>query len=135
MLGEMIGELDGKTIGSRVLPSRGHGPKIENTEQFQGKLLGIEVSDMTTYWTVVMEGGILYGEGRGVTMTKEGDTLTYTISGVGKFKDKGPAVSYRGALYYWTSSPKFSRLNGIATIYEYESDENGNSHAKLWEWK
>jgi hypothetical protein len=135
MLGEMISELDGKTIGIRVLPSKGHGPRIETTEQAQGKLLGIEVSDMTTYRTVTTEEGIIYGEGQGVTMTKEGDTLTYTVSGVGKFKDKGPAASFRGALYYRTSSPKFSRLNGIACIYEYETDENGNSRSKLWEWK
>lgn len=135
MLGEMIGESEGKTISMRVLPSRGNEPAYEVTEEFKGNLLGIKISDMTTYKYVIKEGGIMYGNGQGVTLTKEGDVLTYTISGVGGFKNKGPAVSFRGALYYRTSSPKFSRLNGIAVIFEYEADENGNSYAKQWEWK
>lgn len=135
MLGEMIGEFNGQEISSRVLISKGHGSKIETTEQARGKLLGIEVSDMTRYSTQIRKDGTFYGEGEGVTRTKEGDTLTYIISGLGKFKDKGPAAIFRGALYYRTSSPGFFRLNGAACIYESETDEMGDSHTKLWEWK
>jgi hypothetical protein len=45
------------------------------------------------------------------------------------------AVSYRGAIYYSTASPKLARLNRIAVVFEYEVDANGNTHTKSWEWK
>ena len=44
-------------------------------------------------------------------------------------------VSWRGALYVQTASPKLARLNSVALVYEYEVDENGNAHGKAWEWK
>jgi hypothetical protein len=53
--------------------------------------------------------------------------------GVGKLI--GGAVSYRGAVYYTTTSPKLSRLNTVAAVFEFEADENGNTHTKSWEWK
>jgi hypothetical protein len=30
---------------------------------------------------------------------------------------------------------RWARLNGIAAVFEYETDETGNATAKLWEWK
>jgi hypothetical protein len=53
---------------------------------------------------------------------------------VGTFKERG-AVSYRGAVYYQTASPKLSRLNTVAGVFEFESDESGNTQSKIWEWK
>ena len=34
-----------------------------------------------------------------------------------------------------TSSAKFAHLNSVAIVFEFEVDENGNTHAKFWEWK
>ena len=48
---------------------------------------------------------------------------------------RGGAVSYRGAIYYSTASPKLARLNTVAAVFEYEVDANGNTHTKQWEWK
>ncbi len=47
----------------------------------------------------------------------------------------GLAVSHRSTLYYQISSPKWSRLNGVAAIFEHESDTEGNVHSQVWEWK
>jgi hypothetical protein len=44
-------------------------------------------------------------------------------------------VSYRGAVYYQTATPKWSRLNGVAAVFEYEVDAQGNTRAEIWEWK
>jgi len=52
-------------------------------------------------------------------------------------REKRPAsaTSWRGAVYYQTASKNLSRLNGIAVIFEYEVDADGNSQSKAWEWK
>ncbi len=135
MLGELIHEERGKTIGLRVLPSGGDGPKVEVSFQASGKVLGVEETDIVTYSSVVRPGGILFGEGQGVATTKDGDALSWTGQGVGRLTGRGSAARWRGAIYYWTSSQKLARLNGVAGVFEYEVDENGNTEAKVWEWK
>ena len=77
----------------------------------------------------------MYGEGEGILTTQDGDVATWKGQGAGKSKGSGSAASWRGAVYYQTSSKKLSKLNGIACVFEYEVDENGNSIGTLWEWK
>ena len=134
MLGEKIGGEAGKVTSQRVLPNPGGGPKMETSFQATGTLLGVSETDTGTYWAVVRSDGTLYGEGQGVVMGKEGDMATWIGQGVGTLKQDG-AVSYRGAVYYQTSSPRWSRLNSVAAIFEYEVDAQGNSRSEIWEWK
>ena len=134
MLGELIGEEKGKITGYRVIPSKGGGQRIEVSGQASGKILGIEERTLVTYWSVVLPNGFLYGEGQGVVMTKDGDRATWVGQAAGRFKPGGGAI-WRGAVYYQTASPKLARLNGIAVVFEYETDANDNTSAKLWEWK
>ena len=135
MLGELIGEMRGKVTGSRVLPSEGIAPKTETSFQEGGKILGLEITDMGTFVSVARTVGGLFGEGQGVTMTKDSEVAVWAGQGVGRFTGHGSAVSFRGAIFYQTISTKLARLNSIAVVFEYEIDENGNTHAKFWEWK
>jgi hypothetical protein len=135
MLGEMIGEEQGKIVAVRVLPSNGQAPQVEVSFQSKGKLVGVETTNLGTYISTLMPTGIFNGNGQGVAMTPDGDTVTWTGTGVGKPTGKGHAASWRGALYFQTSSQRLAGLNKIATVFEYEIDENGNSSTKLWEWK
>jgi hypothetical protein len=134
MQGEKIGEGSGKVTSQRVLANPGGSPKMETTFQSKGTLLGVEQTETGTYWSVMRPDGTLYGEGQGVIMGKKGQLATWVGQGVGTIKKDG-AVSYRGALYYQTSSPKWSRLNSVAGIFEYDVDAQGNTQAQLWEWK
>jgi hypothetical protein len=134
MLGEKIGGEAGKVTSQRVLPNPGGGPKMETSFQATGTLLGVGETDTGTYWAVVRPDGTLYGEGQGVVMGKEGDMATWIGQGVGTLKQDG-SVSYRGAVYYQTSSPRWSRLNSVAAIFEYEVDAQGNTRSEIWEWK
>jgi|SRR3972149_5414107 len=134
MLGEMIGETQGKITGNRVLPSDGQAPKVESSFQDSGKILGVEITNIGTYWSIVRGGG-LYGEGQGIIMTRDGEMAYWTGQGVGRFTGRGSASIWRGSLFYQTSSQKLAHLNSIAVVFEYEVDENGNTHDKLWEWK
>jgi len=134
MQGEKIGEESGKVTSRRVLPNPDGNPKIETTAQSDLTLLGVKATNTVTYWSVVRPDGTLYGEGLGIVMGKEGDLATFVGQGVGTIKKDG-GVSFRGAVYYQSSSPKWSRLNSVAAIFEHEVDAEGNVRSQLWEWK
>lgn len=133
MLGEMINEERGQTTTMRVLPSDA-GPRIEISFQAQGTLLGEDVTDVGTYISSARPDGTMYGEGQGITMTAKGETASWKGQGAGRFIRPG-AVAWRGAVYYETTSKKLAPLNGVALVYEFESDEGGKTELKAWEWK
>ena len=134
MQGEKIGEESGKVTSRRVLPNPGGSPKMEISVQTDLTLLGVKATSTVTYWSIVRPDGTLYGEGHGIVMGKEGDLATFIGQGVGTIKKDG-AVSYRGAVYYQSSSPKWSRLNSVAAIFEHEVGPEGNVRSQFWEWK
>jgi hypothetical protein len=134
MLGEQIGESRGKRTARRVLSSDGSGFKVEVSFEDNGTLLGVDAHEIGTYWSEPRPDGSLYGEGQAVVLTPDGGMATWKGGGVGKF-GAGGAVSYRGAIYYSTATPKLARLNGIAVVFEFDVDGDGNTHSKIWEWK
>ncbi len=134
MLGEKIYEATGKEIGRRVLPSQGGGPRMESSFREAGKMLGVDVDNTGTYTAGMRPDGTLIGEGQGIAMTKDGDGVTWVGTGLGRI-GQGGVISYRGALYFQTASPKFARLNSIVGVYEYEIDPSGSQKGRIWEWK
>ena len=134
MLGEKVGDSKGKVVSRRVLPNPGGGPKFETTFQAAGTTLGVAEEEWGTYVAEVRPDGTLFGEGNGVVMSKEGDVATWTGQGVGIIKGDGGA-SYRGAIYFQSSSQKWARLNSVAVVFEYDVDAQGNTTSKLTEWK
>ena len=107
---------------------------METSFQAKGSLLGTEITETGTYSSVVRPNGTLYGEGQGVVIAKDGKMATWIGQGVGTMKKDGTA-SYRGAVYYQTSPPRWSRLNKVAVVFEYEVDADGNTRSEFWEWK
>lgn len=67
-------------------------------------------------------------------MITDGQTATWRGNGVGTMAQDG-SVSYRGAIYFRTDSPKLAQLNSIAGIFEYQVSPDGKSIGKIWEWK
>jgi hypothetical protein len=133
MLGEMIGEGKGKITNYRVVPSRAGGVHVEVSMKDQGKILGVEFMELATYWSV-MKNGFSYGEGRGVCMLRDGETVGWVGQGSGRFK-QGGGMSWRGAVYFETTSKKLARLNGMCALFEHDSDADDNTSTKYWEWK
>ena len=84
MLGEKIGEYVGKNTGRRVIPNDEHGPKMEISMEQVGKMYGVEVVDYGTY-DAVMVGKHLEGKGQGITMTKDGESLTWNATEPGAY--------------------------------------------------
>jgi len=133
MLGELLGEERGQTTSIRVLPTE-TTPRLEISFTAQGTLLGEDVTDMGTYISAARPDGTMYGEGQGVMMTAKGEMASWKGQGVGRFTRPG-AVAWRGAIYFETTSKKLAKLNGVAVVYEFESDEGGKTESKNWEWK
>lgn len=132
MLGEKIGETKGKRLVRRVLSV--NPPTAEVSFEDKGKMLGVPVTGMGSYTSAVRADGSIYGTGQGLSMTEDGESLTWTGTGLGHF-GPGGSVSYRGMLFYSTTSKKLARLNNACAAFEYEVDGNGNTVSKLWEWK
>jgi hypothetical protein len=100
----------------------------------QGKLAGQDVTTTGTYWQTIREGGVLYGEGRVVFITADGEVAEWSGFGVGRPTGPVPAASYATCGVARTRSQRLARINNIATVGEYEVDQNGKFTWKLHEW-
>ena len=139
MLGEQIGEEKGKVTGQRVLTITDEDgtPKIETTFSSNAKFKGIDTINTVTYWSVPRPGGMLYGEAKGVVMSKDGtgEVVTFTAYGVGRFTSPGK-IRFHGSVYYRTTSTgKLAFLNNVVGLFEHDLDEQGIASSKIWEWK
>jgi len=132
MLGEQISESTGKRIVRRVVSE--NPPRVEVTFEESGKIYGVSGQGFGTYTSEVRPDGSVYGEGQGIFSTADGEGISWKGSGLGKLLPKG-AVSYRGILYYRTTSTKLAKLNTVCGVFEYDVDPDGTTHSKVWEWK
>jgi hypothetical protein len=132
MLGELIGETKGKRIVRRVIATE--PPTVEVTFEDSGTTHGIPCTGMGTYTSVIHPDGSITGEAHGITMTADGDTATWTATGIGKFVGGG-AVSYRGMIFNRNATGKLAPFNNSCSAFEYESSATGETSAKMWEWK
>lgn len=133
MIGEKIGEFTGKETGRRVIAGN-NGPTMEITIQTTGTFYGIQTHDTGTY-TATLCHGHLDGNGIGITMTKDGESLEWKVNGAGRFQSNG-GVHWRGSCYYHTSSTKLAnKVNGHCFVYEYDVDATGNCTGRIYEWK
>jgi hypothetical protein len=135
MLGKQLGEGSSKTTATRVLPSDGPTPKLEISNQGRGKLLGMDTNVFGTYTQTLRSGGVLYGEGQTVAITSDGDIATWTGFGIGRPTGPVPAATFSICGSFQTASEKLAHLNTVATVIEFQVDENGNGTWKMWEWK
>ncbi|MBE0522993.1 MAG: hypothetical protein IBX40_01435 [Methanosarcinales archaeon] len=134
MLGEMVSELQGKVSSQRVIVKRGRKTMVETSEKMRGEFLGTKVKVVLTYLSDMRPNGVLYAYGNGIVMSEGGDGATFRAQGVGKLTGQN-TVSIRGSVFYETASRKFDKLNYMATVFEYEMDEDENTVTKTWEWK
>ncbi|HYX56960.1 MAG TPA: hypothetical protein VE818_12455 [Nitrososphaeraceae archaeon] len=135
MLGEQIGELSGMVTGQRVMYVE--CPKVEVSISGSGKFKGIEVTEIWTYYSLHKNDGSIYGEGKGVIMTKNrNEHATVTGRSIGKHTKSGK-IRYAGTHFYRTNSPReLAFLNNLVAVIEYEVHHESSSYVhKLWEWK
>jgi hypothetical protein len=132
MIGKQISETTGKRLVRRVTSV--DPPTAEVSFEDTGQVLGIPTSGMGTYTSVVRPDGSIFGHGQGMNMTHDGEAVTWTGTGVGHF-GPGGSVSYRGMLFFRTTSQKLAALNNACGAFEFEVDPSGATVSKVWEWK
>ena len=132
MLGNQLGEVKGKRLVRRVLSV--DPPTAEVSFEDAGQMLGTKVTGMGTYTSAVRPDGSILGHGQGMTMTDDGEAITWTGTGLGKF-GPGGSISYRGMLFLQTTSTKLAALNNCCAAFEYEVVPSGQTISKMWEWK
>jgi hypothetical protein len=132
MIGDKIGETIGKRLVRRVIST--DPPTAEVSFEDSGTMFGVATTGMGTYTSIIAPDGAIHGQGQGLTMTADGETVTWTGTGIGKFGAAG-AISYRGMLFFRTASAKLARLNNMCGAFEYDVDSAGSTISKIWEWK
>jgi hypothetical protein len=132
MLGKQIGTVKGKRLVRRVLSV--NPPTAEVSFEDSGEVLGVHVTGMGTYTSIVRADGSIVGEGQGMSLTDNGESLTWTGNGIGKF-GPGGSVSYRGMLFFQTTSAQLGALNNSCAAFEYEVASDGSTVSNMWEWK
>ena len=136
MLGEKLYDIAGKVTGQRVLLGATPGEVlIEVSFQGTGKVLGIDTLESGTYTCRMKAPGVLEATGQGLSLTAEGEAVTWQGTGIGKPTGKGMAASWRGSIVYCTQSQKLSHLNATAVVFEWDVDEQGNAKGKTFQWK
>ena len=132
MLGDKIGEVKGKRIVRRVVSV--DPPTAEVSFEDAGQMFGVPTTGIGSYTSVVQSDGSLQGNGQGLITTHDGEAITWTGTGQGRL-GSGGAISYRGMLFFRTSSQKLARVNNSCGAFEYEVAADGTTVSKVWEWK
>jgi hypothetical protein len=135
MLGPKIGEEHGRVTGRRILPGDDYRyVKMELTFETEATILGHQGMQMGTYTIFERVPGQLYGEGQGIFMTSEGDSAIWNGHGVGRMTGDGVGASFAAAVAFQASG-KLTDLNGMLVLVEHTTDNEGNAHSNLYEWK
>jgi hypothetical protein len=134
-LGDQIGEASGRITGTRVITPSAGQTRIEVSLQGSGTLLGQDITEIVTYWQTLRAGGVLYGEGELIYITGDGESAHWRGFGVGRPTGPFPAGHFAVCGSAETESQALGRLNEIATVIEYDVDQEGNYRYTTWEWR
>ena len=134
-LGNLILDQTGSITEVRELSNDAAGIKNEIKLTVKGTIRGVAETTHWTYTALARPDGSVYGEGTGVMTTADGDVLNLTGSGVCKAAGPGESTHFRTMIYAQTTSSKFTDLNYVGLVGEYDVDPDGTATNKSWEWK
>jgi hypothetical protein len=103
--------------------------------QGSGTLLGQDVTNIATYWQTLRPGGILYGKGELLYITSDGESAHWRGFGVGRPTGPFPAGHFAVCGSAESESQALGRFNEIATVIEYDVDQEGNFRYTFREWR
>jgi len=134
-LGDLVLEESGQLTGIRVLSADASGTNTETCLQLAGTIRGVAQSTIWTYTTLTRPDGSMCGSGNGVMTTKDGDVINLTGHGSAQTAAHGETTRFLTMLHPYSTSPKYSDLNAITLVGEYEVAPDGSAVNKCWEWK
>lgn len=135
MLGEKVGSISGPT-SMKAIPAVDGNPAFETVASgLSGTLAGTDVTSFASYSATMRADGSFYGEcpNAGVVMAADG-VATFTATGIGSPTADG-GFAFKGVVYFESAAASLSSLNGVAVVYDWNVDANGDASWDLWEWK
>ena len=134
-LGDLVLNETGSIDEVRELSNDASGIKNEIKLTLKGTIRGVEETTKWTYTALVRPDGSVYGEGIAVMTTVDGDVLNLTGAGAAKAAGPGESTNFRTMLYAHTTAAKFTDLNHMGLVGEYDIAPDGKATNKNWEWK
>jgi len=137
MLGEKIGEDQGRVTSRRVLPGDDYRYlKIEINFESQMTIFGLKGANMGTYTIFERVPGQIYGEGQGIVMTETGEGAIWKGHGIGRPTGDGLGMTFAASIAFQapTSGP-LARLNAVLVVAEHTAAGDGSVRSVLYEWK
>lgn len=115
-------------------------PKLETSFVENDTIKGgsTKATDMGTYSSVIKSDGAIYGEGKGIITTPNGEMTTWTGQGIGHVMADG-TTRFTGTLLFSNPFPEkagnLSFLNNMVGIFIYDIHADGKISSKVWELK
>ncbi|HZP25834.1 MAG TPA: hypothetical protein VFB90_02185 [Dehalococcoidia bacterium] len=135
MLGQQIGEENGRVTGRRILPGDDYRyVKMEISFETNVTLFGAPGMNAGTYTVYERVPGQIYGEGQGIVMLQSGESAIWNAHGVGRPTGEGAGMKIAGSVAFQAGQGKLARLNEVLVAVEHEAADDGSVHSKLWEW-
>ena len=134
-LGDLVLDETGTVTGIRVLSTDVSGAKLEIDLRTTGTIRGMAETCLWTYWQLMRPDGSIYGQGRGVMTTQDGDVLQLIGHGSGQVPAPGDPTKFRTMLHAHTTSAKYADLNTIGLVGNYDVTADVKAVNKAWEWK
>ena len=134
MLGEKLGEEHGKVTTRRILQGDDYRYiKMEVSFETSCTILGQEGQNIGTYTVFERVPGQLYGEGRGIFMSNQGESAIWNGHGVGNMTGEG--MAFAAGIAFQAGTGSLNRLNKVLVLVEHKTDNDGNADSTLYEWK
>jgi len=118
--GELLFEIQGKTVSSTIKEITPHGVRIEMNDEGQttGKINGGALNTVSVF---LKPDGTNEWEGKALNTTKEGDMLVMSSKGTGHMANPTTGA-WQGEVFFMTQSPRLSWLNNTKGWIEGSGD-------------
>jgi hypothetical protein len=134
MLGDKIGEENGRVTTRRVLPGDDYRyVKMEISFETEVTVFEQRGNNMGTYTVYERIPGQMYGEGQGIVMTGDGQAAIWSGHGIGHMD--GDTMVFAAGISFQAGEGSLSRLNDCLVVVEHRAGMDGNVHSNLFEWR
>ena len=135
----------GKVISQRVLDTTSEGAsQIELSIIQKATMKGVgNITNLATWTNTFKTAEIVYGIGKGVITTDNGEMANWIANDIGRSDDKG-VITYNGLIFFNTvNSPstaggKLAFLNNMPALFVTQVNVSTSERpqaTKMWEWK
>lgn len=134
----------GKVISQRVLDTSEGLPQVELSIIQNASIEGAgNITNLATWTNTFKTTKVVYGVGKGVITTENGEMATWIANDIGRSDDKG-VITYRGLIFFntvnssSTTGGKLAFLNNMEALFITQVNVSSSDRpqvTKMWEWK